>query len=124
MRALFDNVEELIESLRMEECLIIVEGRKDVEKLEEFGIHSVKLKGNLKSFCENVEARKVVLLMDTDREGKVLTHKLKTYFARLGVKTNLFYWNNLKKLRVTHVEGLKLKLPKHYAPYFSKSKSF
>jgi 5S rRNA maturation endonuclease (ribonuclease M5) len=106
MRKLFDSVEELLQSLKEETMLIIVEGKKDVGKLRKYGINSVPIKKDLKGFCESVNAKEVILLMDTDKKGKELTKKLKSYFARLGVKVNLFYWYSLKKLRVTHVEGL------------------
>ena len=106
MKKLFDNTEELLQSLKEENSLIIVEGKKDVIKLRKYGIDSMTLKKDLKGFCESINAKEVILLMDTDRKGKELTRKLKSYFARLGIKVNLFYWHSLKKLRVTHVEGL------------------
>jgi 5S rRNA maturation endonuclease (ribonuclease M5) len=109
MRELFDSAKELVESLKGENGLIVVEGKKDVAKLKKFGIKSTPLKKDLKGFCESIDAKEVILLMDTDKEGKELTKKLKSYFARLGVKVNLFYWYSLKKLRVTHVEGLNKK---------------
>jgi len=108
MRGLFDDFNDFILSLKKEDALIIVEGKKDIIALNKFGVECVSLKGDLKGFCEKVSAERdeVVLLMDTDKEGRELTKRLKTYFSLPGVKVNLFYWNCLKKLRITHVEGL------------------
>jgi len=111
MKKLFDDFQDFILSLKNEGLLVIVEGKKDVKALNEFGVECVSLRGDLKSFCERIsqERDEVVLLMDTDKEGRELTKKLRTYFSVLGVKVNLFYWNCLKKLRITHVEGLSKK---------------
>ena len=99
---------EFIEELKKEKSIIIVEGLKDIRALENSGIKSVQIKGPIDQFCEKIakQTEEAILLMDIDKEGKKLTKSLTINFSKLGVKTNKKYWNAMKKLKLSHVEGL------------------
>lgn len=103
------NNTELIEQLKYETIPIIVEGRKDAINLDKYNINSIKINGNLIEFCEKIKSKKVILLMDTDREGEKLTNQLRRIFNCIGVSCILKYWRAMKQLRITHVEGINLK---------------
>ncbi len=102
------DLEELINSLKKEKYLVIVEGINDKKALLSLEISSIAIKGPIFSFCERtaVSNRKVILLMDTDREGAKLIGVFISNFSKLGVVVDKSYWLAMKKLRVSHVEGI------------------
>jgi 5S rRNA maturation endonuclease (ribonuclease M5) len=85
---------------------IVVEGKKDVETLRDFGvagrIFSVKSGG--KSFTEALQeielagAAEVILLLDFDRRGKQGTSRLREGLERAGIKADLRFWRSLRAL--------------------------
>ncbi|MEM2936527.1 MAG: hypothetical protein QW231_05060, partial [Candidatus Bathyarchaeia archaeon] len=75
----------------------------------------VSAKGLGKSFLDvlsEVEKRgkeEVIILMDFDRRGREWTKRLTQGFERMGIKSNLFFWNGLRSLvgkEVKDMEGL------------------
>ena len=96
---------------------ILVEGRKDIEALRQFGIEgkiiSVKTGGkSLLDVVLQIENRKeseVILLLDFDRRGKQVTNRLRHNLERSGIKVNLEFWLALLRSAgkdVQCVEGL------------------
>ncbi len=115
-----EHILELLDRLATESArgiLIIVEGQKDMDTLQKLAIKGniISAKGSGKSFLDvlsEVEKREkgeVIILMDFDRRGREWTKRLAQGFERMGIKSNLFFWNGLRSLigkEVKDVEGL------------------
>lgn len=102
---------ELIENLKNEKLIILVEGKKDKAALEFFGIKDVVvLNGkDLWNRLEEISKKKkeVLILTDFDKKGKELYGKIIKNFDKLGIRVNKKYREFLqKKTRISHIEGL------------------
>jgi 5S rRNA maturation endonuclease (ribonuclease M5) len=102
--------EEFVENIIRADTLVVVEGNKDVAKLKKLGITKV-VQLSQKSLCSFAEKiadshKKVILLLDNDKEGKKLFSKLKREFTRLRVKVITKFQKDLARIKVSHVEGL------------------
>jgi len=95
-------------------AVVVVEGKRDVNALA-----SVGFKGNvvvLNNFrgvnmlVENLErTSKVILMLDMDRKGKYLTHKILTLLQYKGKNVDMFYKKTLSEItrgKVRHTEDL------------------
>ncbi len=110
------------------ENFVIVEGKKDKEALEQFGIKCYSLKGNVDFFVEKILEEKnkeeknkeksftkkskfkVAILTDYDFRGEKLRMLLKENFSLHGVEEEKSFRTKLKKLfKINHIENLKLK---------------
>jgi 5S rRNA maturation endonuclease (ribonuclease M5) len=102
--------EEFVKNIIRADALVIVEGKKDVAKLTKLGITNVTQLSRrpLCSFAEKIASshKKVILLLDNDKEGKKLFSKLKKEFGKLGVFVNTSFQRDLARMRISHVEGL------------------
>ena len=102
--------EDFVNEIIRADSFVIVEGKKDVAKLRKLGIINViqLSRRSLCSFAEKVseEHKRVILLMDNDKEGSKLFSKLKSEFGRLGVFVDESFQEKLASLKVSHVEGL------------------
>jgi 5S rRNA maturation endonuclease (ribonuclease M5) len=96
---------------------IIVEGKKDVEALRDFGVTGLvfTVKTGGKSYVqamheiEQTGASEVVLLLDFDRRGRQGTSRLKESLERARIKPNLGFWVSLSALvgrEIQCIEGL------------------
>jgi 5S rRNA maturation endonuclease (ribonuclease M5) len=96
---------------------IVVEGKKDVEALRDFGVTGLVLtvKTGGKSYVqamleiEQTGASEIVLLLDFDRRGKQGTSRLKESLERAHIKPNLGFWVALSALvgrEIQCIEGL------------------
>lgn len=96
---------------------IVVEGQNDVTALNEIGVEAdfICAKSSGKSFLDiltEVESRgkhEVILLMDFDRRGRELTHRLTRDLERMGINPNLLFWRQLFGLAgrdIKDIEGL------------------
>lgn len=106
-----ETIDEWLESLRDSNLLILVEGKKDKLKLEEFGIKNI-LTVSSKPLYKTIEEiselnREVVILTDLDYEGRKLYSRLKHQCQKNGIKIDKkfreFLFNNTK---VTQIEGI------------------
>ncbi len=85
---------------------IVVEGKKDVEALQELGANGtiVTVKTGGKSFLQvaleigSLDAREVILLLDFDRRGKEGTKRLQEILEREKIKANTKFWRELRGL--------------------------
>jgi 2,5-diamino-6-(ribosylamino)-4(3H)-pyrimidinone 5'-phosphate reductase len=85
---------------------IIVEGKKDEQKLRILGINGiiVTVKTGGKSFLEataeieKLGVREVILLLDFDRRGKEGTLRLKQNLERTKIKATTRIWRELQAL--------------------------
>jgi len=108
-----ETMEDWINSLKRESCIILVEGKKDKKNLASFGIRNIiTLEGKplFKTIEEISEKNKLcIILTDLDKEGKKLYHALKHNLQKKGVKINDTYRNFLfKKTKFTQIEGIKV----------------
>ncbi|MDD4353476.1 MAG: toprim domain-containing protein [Candidatus Nanoarchaeia archaeon] len=107
------TIEDLIQEIIRKNKVVIVEGKKDVARLKKLGVLKVVSLSRMPLcvFCEKIAENhdEVILLLDNDFEGKKIYSKLKNELSYLGVKTNPEYQKNLKRLKISHVEGIKIK---------------
>jgi 5S rRNA maturation endonuclease (ribonuclease M5) len=103
---------------------ILVEGKKDLYALRRLGVKSkiVCVKASSKILIDKLDTIKedeIIVLVDFDRDGKMLVSRMATYLESQGVKVNLGYWKEMSALvrrDVKDVEGLPSfleKLKKH-----------
>ncbi|MFA5303691.1 MAG: toprim domain-containing protein [Candidatus Nanoarchaeia archaeon] len=107
------TIEDLIQDIIQSEKVVIVEGKKDVARLKKLGVSKVISLSRMPlcTFCEEIanNHNEVIILMDNDPEGRKIYSKLKLELSNLGIKINSKYQENLARLKISHVEGLKLK---------------
>jgi 2,5-diamino-6-(ribosylamino)-4(3H)-pyrimidinone 5'-phosphate reductase len=85
---------------------IVVEGQKDAARLRHLGIEGkiVTTKTGGKNFfdvifeIETLNTRNVVLFLDFDRRGQEGTKRFATELEHLHIKTNIWFWRELKDL--------------------------
>ena len=93
---------------------ILVEGKKDVNTLRNLGIKgiiiTIKTKGksflNLISEIKQLEASKVILLLDFDKRGKEGTKCFQQNLEHNKIKYNLTYWRELIALTSKKIQSL------------------
>jgi len=116
----FQKVLQLLEQLVVEAAkgtLIVVEGRNDIEALEELAIQgniiSVKTAGrsflDILTEIEEQNISKVILLLDFDRRGREWAKRLKQRLEEKRIKVDTNFWNRLRALvghDIKDVEGL------------------
>lgn len=108
-----ETIAEWIESLRDSNKLILVEGKKDKQKLEMLGLKNIITISNkpLYKTIENISevCKEVVILTDLDHEGRKLYSKLKHQCQRNGIKVDRKYREFLfSNTKMTQIEGINL----------------
>lgn len=123
LRRLNDKHEKILKTLStlVEESAkgtpIIVEGKKDAETLQEFGITGpiITVKTGGRSFfqilheVEQAHPPEVILLLDFDRRGRDATARFTQGLEHARIKPNLTFWHALQALvgrEVQSVESL------------------
>ncbi|MBS3165260.1 toprim domain-containing protein [Candidatus Woesearchaeota archaeon] len=105
-----ESLEDWLAALQSAGCPIVVEGPKDRAALEQFGILDVVTLSRepLHEVVEGISARskRVVILTDLDKEGKLLYSKLRQGFSRLGVQVDNVFREFLFSTQLSHIEGL------------------
>ncbi len=115
-----EEIHKLLERLRKQSSRgtpIVVEGRNDVQTLDRLGITGdiISAKTSGKSFLDVVGEiekrgkRKVILLLDFDRQGKDWTYRLARCLEGIKITPNLLFWRRLLGLvghDVKDIEGL------------------
>jgi len=100
-----------LENLKKSKKLVVVEGNKDRNALNSFGIYNViTIKKPLFEVVENIAsiADECILLLDLDKEGRKLYSYLKRNLERMGVKIDSKYREFLfRNTKLTNIEGLK-----------------
>ena len=110
----FESYEDWINKLKEEdrnpETIILVEGKRDKEKLFKLGIRNVMdLKGRryydvLEDIADHYN--NAILLFDLDKHGERIFKKFKDMLEKEGVKTISSYREYLKNLTIEEVEDL------------------
>ena len=103
---------ELLNKIKEEDILIIVEGKKDKAALENFEIKNIKILNgkDIWNRCEEIAENneEVIILTDFDKKGKELYIKIAKNCEKLGIKVNKIYREQLQKhTKLSHIEGLK-----------------
>lgn len=111
---IFDSLKSWISSLReiskCEKTCILVEGKRDFDKLSSFGIKNIYiLKG--KRFYDVVEyivenCDRCIILFDLDKHGEKMSDKFITLLTAEGVDVDLSFRNFLRDLNFTEIENI------------------
>jgi DNA phosphorothioation-dependent restriction protein DptG len=101
-------ISELLEQILKEKnSAVIVEGKKDRVALEKFGFTNlITLDKPLYEIVEQVNDKRVILLTDLDKEGKILYSKLKKEFDRRGIAVDNKLRDLLFRTELRQIEGL------------------
>jgi 5S rRNA maturation endonuclease (ribonuclease M5) len=101
-------IEEILDLIEKEKnSLVIVEGKKDKTALEGLGFSNVILLNKpLYEIVEKINAKRVLVLTDLDKEGKQIYANLKKDLNKLGIAVNDRLRNLLFKTEVRQIEGL------------------
>ena len=117
MFATKEEIEEVIEKIREEEPIIIVEGIKDKKALEAFQIKNIiilngkdiwnRVEQTVEKNREETKEKEFLILTDFDKKGKELYGKIARNLDKLGATVNKEYREFFqKKTKLSHVEGL------------------
>ena len=115
-----EKIHKLLERLEKKSSKgtpIVVEGRNDIQTLNQLGITSniISAKTSGKSFLdvigeiEKSGKREIILLLDFDRQGKNWTYRVARCLEGLKIIPNLLFWRRLSGLvgrDVKDIEGL------------------
>ena len=101
-------IEEILALIEKEKAfLVIVEGKKDRAALEKLGFSNVIILNKpLYEVVEKINAKRVLVLTDLDKEGKQIYAKLKKDLNKLGVVVDDRLRNLLFKTELRQIEGL------------------
>ena len=106
------NIKKEIE--KSKDHLIIVEGKKDKQALEELGFKNIFIINETgKSIYEKIEEieekagkQKICILTDFDKKGKKLYLLLKSELSQRKVRLDNSLRGFLLKLKISHIEGI------------------
>lgn len=104
-----EEIKRLIEEIKENDLLVIVEGPKDARELKKFGIAKIITLSRKPLFAVVEEAannEEVAILTDLDAKGKELYHKLSRDLQSHGVKINNKLREYLFTTKLSHIEGL------------------
>src|SRR3989338_8252850 len=108
-----DEFLELIEELKQNNTMIVVEGKKDDFALQELGLKNIieLSKKPLFAVVEQISdsCRECAILTDLDKKGKELYGKLSSDLQLRGVRINNKLRNFLfKNTKIRQIEGIQL----------------
>ncbi|WP_051654787.1 toprim domain-containing protein [Persephonella sp. IF05-L8] len=111
--SLKDWLERLKAFSEKEKTVVLVEGKKDKQKLEKFGIsHIYSIKG--KKFYDILEELEnedlVIILTDLDKQGEKISSKISSMFQREGIPVDLEFREYLKNFDIKHIEDIPVNL--------------
>jgi len=77
-------------------AVVVVEGKRDVNALTSIGFRGNVIMFNnfrgVNKLVENLESKnKIILMLDMDRKGKYLTHKVLTLLQHKGKNVDIFH---------------------------------
>jgi 5S rRNA maturation endonuclease (ribonuclease M5) len=97
----------------VENCVIIVEGKKDQKALEYWNVRApIELLTHpwfefiefiMKKYSKD---KQIILLLDADPQGREYVMNLKNEFRQFGYKVNTGFWIKMQRFHITFVEGL------------------
>ncbi len=103
-------------------AVVVVEGKRDVNALLSVGFRGNVVTLNnyrgINNLVESLEMKsKIILMLDMDRKGKYLTHKILTLLQYKRKNVDMFYKKMLSEItkgKVRHIEEIMI-----YAKYIS-----
>jgi len=104
-----ENTIDILNRLREEEGVIIVEGQKDIESLLNLGIKNKIIavsQSNIFCVIDSISEKEVIVLTDFDKKG---TYLFKRYMIELhssGKKVITIYYRDLKKYLKKYITGI------------------
>jgi len=112
----FESLDSWIERLKKisttDNVVVLVEGKRDFEKLKKLGVGNVyPIKG--KKFYDILEelenSSMVILLTDLDKQGDKISSKLSDMFQREGIPVDNLFRQALKNFEIKHIEDIPLR---------------
>jgi len=105
------TLKDWIDKLKRTDSLIIVEGKKDKEALNKLGIYNIETLGGRPIFklVEDIalKAKRVIILTDLDKEGKLFYHQIKHHLQRKNILVEDGFRHFLfKKTNISYIESL------------------
>ncbi len=111
-----ENLDEWLERLKAiserEGTVIVVEGKRDAQKLQKLGIKNIyQIKGKrFYDILEDLEnSSYVVILTDLDKQGEKMFSRLKYILEREGIPTDGRFRQMLKKSGIKHIEDIPIR---------------
>jgi len=104
-----ENTIDILNRLKDEEGVIIVEGQKDIESLVNLGIKNKIIavsQNNIFSVIDSISEKDVIVLTDFDKKG---TYLFKQYVKELqssGKKVITIYYRDLKMYLKKYITGI------------------
>ncbi|MEN6379360.1 MAG: hypothetical protein ABFD15_07265 [Methanofastidiosum sp.] len=104
-----ENTIDILNRLKDEEGVIIVEGQKDIESLVNLGIKNkiiIVSQNNIFSVIDSISEKDVIVLTDFDKKG---TYLFKQYVKELqssGKKVITIYYRDLKMYLKKYITGI------------------
>lgn len=90
--------------------IIIVEGKKDKQALEELDFNNVIVLHSggkaIYSILDEIKGRECAILTDIDKKGREYYSTLKKELVKKGIKINDRFRKFLQREKISHIEGL------------------
>jgi len=105
-------VKELKKASEKKHTCILVEGKRDLNKLQKLNVQNVyPIKGKrFYDILEDLEdAHLVIILTDLDKQGDKICKKLSFMLQREGIPVDNRFREKLRELGIKHIENLPLR---------------
>ena len=104
-----ENTLEVINRLKDEEGVILVEGQNDIESLINLGINARIIavsQYNIFDVIESISEKEVIVLTDFDKKGTLLFKRYVKELQSSGKKVIVIYYRELKKYLKKYITGI------------------
>ncbi len=104
-----ENVLDILNKLKDEDGVIIVEGQKDIESLVNLGIKNRIIavsQYNIFNVIEGIPEKEVIILTDFDKKGTFLFKRYVKELQSSGKKVITIYYHELKKYLKKYISGI------------------
>ena len=104
-----EKVLDILNRLKEEEGVIIVEGQKDIESLVNLGIKNRIInvsQRNIFDVIDGIKEKEVIVLTDFDKNGSSLFKKYVKELNSSGKKAVTLYYKELKKYLKKYIVGI------------------
>lgn len=104
-----ENAIDILNRLKEEEGVIIVEGQKDIESLVNLGIRNKIIavsQNNIFDVIDGIYEKEVIVLTDFDKKGTYLFKRYVKELQSSGKKVIVIYYRELKKYLKKYITGI------------------
>jgi len=104
-----ENTIDILNRLKEEEGVIIVEGQKDIESLVNLGIkNKIIAVSQINIFCviDSINEKEVIVLTDFDKKGTYLFKRYAKELQSSSKKVITIYYRELKKHLKKYITGI------------------